>query len=221
MLLVYTLFISLLLGSASCDFFILTDYIGQRPDIIKHRSFVHPLSTSSISTYSFYTRVNNSLVFSLLTVPATATLNNLIVYLPGGPCISLFSALFSETGPFNLVNQRPHMISSLGSEYPILFIDQPADTGLSISTSNDGSLTRSTEAIVDVLYQFITCFPEFSSSKIILGGSSFGIKFTSRLALELSQKFNIYGLFSGNPIISCDVQVSSFLNFLQSYGIFK
>ncbi|KAL0226005.1 hypothetical protein P9112_013329 [Eukaryota sp. TZLM1-RC] len=218
---------------AAADNVDISDYIDQPAYVIQQKTHVPTLSSPFVDTYSFFTTVDHNIsLYSVLTVPKNIKSNNLLIYLPGGPGFSLFTALFEEIGPFKIViddefhhsnhttfpNHKSKFFfnhHSIGSILPILFIDQPPKTGFSKGDLNL-DLNQTCKLLVKLLNQFYKAFPQFNNHKLIIGGSSFGIKFSLRLAILIPNR--VLGIISGNPIISCK-QANSLINFGKSFGI--
>ncbi|KAL0217949.1 hypothetical protein RCL1_008797 [Eukaryota sp. TZLM3-RCL] len=211
--------ISLLLSFSNADRVVITDLLHLPPSVIQSLSKVEPLSFHQLTTYSFFTRVHsNTTLYSILTIPSSSDFSKLAIYLPGGPGISLFTALFEEIGPFMFSNDLIIINNnSLATEIPVLFIDQPYSTGLSESLVVNKSLEFSSKMIGELVNQIFKVFPQFQKSKLILGGSSFGLKFCLNF-YYYNPEFDVMGFFSGNPIISCKHQ-NTFQNFLSNFGL--
>ncbi|KAJ2953388.1 hypothetical protein O0L34_g978 [Tuta absoluta] len=104
-----------------------------------------------------------------------------IIWLQGGPGGSSLFGLFNELGPITLTEdlKAKEMPVTWGSDYSLLFIDNPVQTGFSYS--DDGSVAQSEDDVGDTLLnfieQFLQVFPELQKAPLFIAGESYAGKY--------------------------------------------
>jgi len=127
---------------------------------------------------------NNSMFFWFFEAQEPKVANPpLLIWLQGGPGGSSMFALFSEMGPYELVQDGKAYAArrretTWNKEYSMLFIDNPVGAGFSFTTTDAGYCTDTKECVSRNLYsllqQFYTVFPEQLKSPLYVTGESYG-----------------------------------------------
>ncbi|RWS20658.1 venom serine carboxypeptidase-like protein, partial [Leptotrombidium deliense] len=133
-----------------------------------------------------------------------------ILYLVGGPGVSIMFGVFIENGPFQVtqnleLNCRDH---SWTNKYSVLYIDQPIGTGFSFTDNDAGfsnNLNESTENLFIAVTQFFYLFEELKTNDFYVIGESYAAKFVTAIAyrihIDKSSNMNFKGIAVGNGLI--------------------
>ncbi len=149
--------------------------------------------------------------FWMYPAASQAGIDDVTIWLNGGPGCSSLEGLLQENGPYlfpwNITGQAPepyvkpnpyswHKLSTL------IAVDQPVTTGFSV-----GKVIASNQKdIADAFYGFITnlyvAFPELKGKRLWLAGESYSGRFVSEIAFRLLQNgnpFNLQGIAINDP----------------------
>mmetsp|Transcript_5942 Transcript_5942/g.13516 ORF Transcript_5942/g.13516 Transcript_5942/m.13516 type:complete len:481 (-) Transcript_5942:58-1500(-) len=120
----------------------------------------------------------------------------LLIWLQGGPGGSSMFGLFSEMGPYTLVNDSGTIVAqrrpvSWNENYAMLFIDNPVGAGFSF-TNNNGYCNDTKECVSRNLYslltQFYTVFPEKLHAPLYVTGESYGGHYVPGIAYYIHEQ---------------------------------
>nr|XP_049704556.1 probable serine carboxypeptidase CPVL isoform X1 [Helicoverpa armigera] len=106
----------------------------------------------------------------------------LLIWLQGGPGGSSLFGLFEEIGPIRIGDDGEtveRMPITWGSNYSLLFIDNPAGTGFSFSEGGEYATNEDQvgECLLNFLQQFLQVFPELRKAPLFLTGESYAGKY--------------------------------------------
>lgn len=131
-----------------------------------------------------------------------------LLWLQGGPGCSSMYALFTENGPYQVINDREVRLRkySWTNNYNVLFIDNPVGSGFSFA--KDYFVTNEME-IADHLYealqQFFQLYPELGQNEFYITGESYAGKYIPAIAYKIYKSnplsefpINLRGLLIGN-----------------------
>ncbi|XP_075982959.1 vitellogenic carboxypeptidase-like [Anticarsia gemmatalis] len=192
---------------------LLTPYIQNgKIDEARNLSVVDPTLFAGVPSHSGYFTVDENKKWHLFFwyfpaqgVPLKTT--PLIIWLQGGPgCSSLFG-LFEEIGPIQLKNgTMERMPISWGSDYSLLFIDNPVGTGFSFTETDEYTTNEDMvgECLLSFIQQFLQVFPELRPAPLFLAGESYAGKYIPAFGHYIhhnkndSLPINLKGLAIGN-----------------------
>lgn len=147
-----------------------------------------------------------------------------IFWLNGGPgCLSMDGALM-EAGPLR-INEHKKVVYNEGSWHKkanIVFVDQPAGTGLSYSDEWATDLNDLLWHFQRFLTKYFDLFPEEKEYDIIFAGESYAGQYIPYIAngiLKNMPELNVKGLLIGNGFIDPLSQGTSYLPFGTQAGI--
>ncbi|XP_020588235.1 serine carboxypeptidase-like 42 [Phalaenopsis equestris] len=158
----------------------------------------------------------------------------LTLWLNGGPgCSSVGGGAFTELGPFfPRGDGRGLRINkhSWNKESNLLFVESPAGVGWSYSNRTSDYTTGDASTANDMhifLMRWFEKFPEFKTRDLFLTGESYAGHYIPQLALVLLNhnkhpnnfKFNIKGVFIGNPLLKLDQDASATYKYYWSHGM--
>ncbi|KAL4712891.1 hypothetical protein ACJJTC_011961 [Scirpophaga incertulas] len=167
-----------------------------------------------IDSYSGYFTVNKKYnsnlwfwYFPVMDKPVEET--PWLIWLQGGPGLSVMYGLFNEIGPYALTtdNELKEIKYSWGKNHSILFIDNPVGTGYSFTDDDLGYATNQTtigEHLYSGLQQFLTIFPELRKAPLTIAGESYAGKCIPALGMQILKHkkrgapINLHGLAIGN-----------------------
>ncbi|KAG0050764.1 Cell death protease [Gryganskiella cystojenkinii] len=139
--------------------------------------------------------------------------------------------LNGESGPLRFVDNKLTINKGGWHEFAnVVFLDQPVGTGLSFTTDQLlGSMEEITSHFLSFLRQFFTIFPELAKDDLYLAGESFAgtyIPYFARGILDHNenlpeghQAYNMQGMAIGNGWTDPVHQYTSYIPFVQKYGI--
>ncbi|KAF9085620.1 Cell death protease [Mortierella sp. AD031] len=151
------------------------------------------------------------------------------------PCnhsrISSADGYFLETGPLRFVDKKLTLNKGGWHEFAdVVFLDQPVGTGLSYTKEQyRGTLKEITDHFLSFLKVFYTIFPDRAQHELYLAGESFAgtyIPYFGRGILDHNENlaagevpYNLQGLAIGNGWIDPLHQYTSFIPFVEQYGL--
>nr|XP_049704560.1 probable serine carboxypeptidase CPVL [Helicoverpa armigera] len=166
---------------------ILTPYIENgETEKAKALSAVEASLFADVNSHAAYITVNRTAKWHLFFwyFPAEGLLledTPLIIWLNGGPGISSLYGLFEEIGPIRVVDNEKveRMPITWGSNYSLLFIDNPAGTGFSFSEGGEYATNEDQvgECLYNFIQQFLQVFPELRKAPLFLSGQGYAGKF--------------------------------------------
>ncbi|KAJ8723839.1 hypothetical protein PYW07_007819 [Mythimna separata] len=104
----------------------------------------------------------------------------LIIWLQGGPGASSLFGLFDEIGPLRIENGTAEkMPITWGSNYSLLFIDNPVGTGFSFTEGEEYGTDEDQigASLLSFLQQFLLVFPELREAPLFITGESYAGKY--------------------------------------------
>ncbi|XP_075982901.1 putative serine carboxypeptidase CPVL [Anticarsia gemmatalis] len=195
---------------------ILTPYIKSRQtQKAKELSTVNPKYFAGVNSHAAYFTVNKTSnsnlffwYFPAQGKKATALKSTpLIIWLQGGPGGSSLFGLFEEIGPIQFNNGKvERMPITWGSNYSLLFIDNPVGTGFSFLDDKEGYATNEDmvgACLLSFIQQFLQVFPELRKAPLFIAGESYAGKYIPAFGhyIHHNQKqfpINLKGLAIGN-----------------------
>ncbi|KAL0908240.1 hypothetical protein M5K25_022725 [Dendrobium thyrsiflorum] len=179
-------------------------------------------------------KTGKSLFYYFAEAEKEADKKPLTLWLNGGPgCSSIGGGAFSELGPFfprgdgRGLRINKHSWNKVSN---LLFVESPAGVGWSYSnvtsdyTCGDASTANDMHVF---LIRWFEKFPEFKTRDLFLTGESYAGHYIPQLAIVLLNhnkhstnfKFNIKGVFIGNPLLKLDQDVAAVFNYYWSHGM--
>jgi len=172
------------------------------------------------------TEVTAHLFFLMVKARRSSDKERVIFWFNGGPGCSSFDGAFMESGPFRVDGKGGlKLIEGGWEEYAtVIFVDQPAGTGLSYTATNKyvESLTESSDQFVEFLRNFYEVFPEYKAMDTYLTGESYAGQFIPYIAnaiLGSNLGVPLRGAAIGNGWIDGRTQYPSFVPFGVKMGI--
>nr|CAD2169959.1 unnamed protein product [Meloidogyne enterolobii] len=165
--------------------------------------------------YSGYLQVSKT---KFLHYVLTKSQNNpdkdpLVLWLNGGPGCSSLLGLFTELGPYLLLEDGSNKLIknpyAWNNNANVLFLESPAGVGYSYST--DGNITTNDDETANYNYealkQFLNKFPEYKGRPTIISGESYAgvyLPMLANLIIKRQKKFpiNLKGVLIGNGMLS-------------------
>lgn len=208
-------------------------YVPNLPDL--HQDPLHPLHiyagelpSDPKASVITSTDVTAHLFFLMAKARRSSDKERILFWFNGGPGCSSFDGAFMESGPFRVDGEGGLKLISGGWEEfaTIVFIDQPAGTGLSY-TSTDSyveELSQAAGQVVEFLRNFYNVFPEYRTMDTYLTGESYAGQFIPYIAdavLESNLNVPLRGAAIGNGWIDGRTQYPSFVPFSLKAGLFE
>ncbi|KAK3846080.1 MAG: serine carboxypeptidase [Linnemannia gamsii] len=194
-----------------------------------------PEDAAQIKQYAGHIAIDpaqeSNLFFWLVTSRQPQKNPKLVIWLNGGPGCSSADGYFLETGPLRFVDEKLTINKGGWHEFAdVVFLDQPIGTGLSYSTQgNLGSLKEVTEHFMAFLKAFYKIFPDRAQHELYIAGESYAgtyIPYFGQGILDHNENvpvgelsYNLQGLSIGNGWIDPLHQYTSYIPFVQKYGI--
>ncbi|KIJ69816.1 hypothetical protein HYDPIDRAFT_104447 [Hydnomerulius pinastri MD-312] len=185
----------------------------------------HILSDPNAASAS-NTDVLAHLFFVLVKARRAADKERLMFWFNGGPGCSSFDGLMMEVGPWRIDGEGGLKTVEGGwEEYTtMVYIDQPAGTGLSYTSTNHyvHTLQEATDHVMQFLRTFYQVFPEYLSVDTYLGGESFAGQYIPYFAdgiLKSSLNIPLRGVAIGNGWIDGRNQYPAYLEYAVTHGI--
>ncbi|ODN05074.1 Venom serine carboxypeptidase, partial [Orchesella cincta] len=172
-----------------------------------------------------------------------------ILWLQGGPGLSVQSQIFLANGPFIIQDDFTLLLrnESWVSTYHLIYIDSPAGIGFSYlhnakhheegcadpesiynATGYDSSANETAEATYTFLSQFFKMFPNLISNSFYIGGLSYAGHFVPALAYKIHKenkmqesdfRLNLRGLILESPFIEARTQLPVLGEYLHCHGV--
>ncbi|KAL0852992.1 hypothetical protein ABMA27_012775 [Loxostege sticticalis] len=153
-----------------------------------------------------------------------------IIWLQGGPGVSVVLSVFDEIGPFK-VNTEGNLESNPHTwlqNHSLVFIDSPVGAGYSFTNHNNG-FTRDIATYLKHLYsalgQFLSLFPELREAPLFIAGQSYAGLTLPALAMEIHSRkhlpggdINLKGLILGNARTESDL-LAEFVRPFYHFGL--
>ncbi|XP_075982935.1 putative serine carboxypeptidase CPVL [Anticarsia gemmatalis] len=141
----------------------------------------------------------------------------LIIWLQGGPGGSSLFGLFEEIGPIQYRDGKvERMPITWGSDYSLLFIDNPVGTGFSFVDDKEGFATNEDmvgACLLSFMQQFLQVFSELRPAPLFIAGESYAGKYIPAFGHYIhhnkndSMPINLKGLAIGNGWIDPPTQL--------------
>ncbi|RWS26279.1 putative serine carboxypeptidase CPVL-like protein [Leptotrombidium deliense] len=211
---IVTLFISIVDSENRNEPLILTPFIESgkiesAKSLSKLQSIFFDCGTESYSGYLTVNKTFNSNLFFWFFQSKVADAP-IILYLQGGPGVSIMVGVFLENGPFQFTEKLEFKCRNYSwtKKFSVLYIDQPIGTGFSFTDNDAGfsnNLNESTENLFIALTQFFTLFEELKKNEFYVIGESYAGKFAPAIAYRIhvdkSSNMNFKGIAVGNGLI--------------------
>ncbi|KAL3641159.1 Serine carboxypeptidase-like 42 [Castilleja foliolosa] len=188
--------------------------------------------------YAGYVNVDvekgRSLFYYFVEADVDADHKPLTLWLNGGPgCSSMGGGAFTELGPFfPRGDGRGLRINSKSwnKASNLLFVESPAGVGWSYSNTSSDYTCGDASTAMDMhifLMEWYKKFPTFKTRDLLLTGESYAGHYIPQLAVALLDhnehskdfKFNLKGVFIGNPLLKLDRDVPATYEFFWSHGM--
>jgi carboxypeptidase C (cathepsin A) len=156
-----------------------------------------------------------------------------VLWLNGGPGCSSMEGLFYENGPFvfsegSSVLQTNNYSWNLNAS--LLYFEAPAGVGFSslgAAANNNTNDNQTAADNLDVLVQFFSAYPEYSSQQFFITGESYAGIYIPTLAYHIllwnnqtANKINLSGLLIGNGATDWNYDVDAALPFFAYWHAF-
>ncbi|KAG0297304.1 Cell death protease [Linnemannia gamsii] len=173
----------------------------------------------------------NNLFFWLVASRQPQKSQKLVIWLNGGPGCSSADGYFLETGPLRWVDKKLTINKGGWHEFAdVVFLDQPVGTGLSYTNQPYlETMKEITTHFLAFLKEFYTIFPDRAQHDVYLAGESFAgtyIPYFGQAILEHNENvpaghipYNLQGLAIGNGWIDPLHQYTSYIPFIEQYGL--
>ncbi|KAF5371322.1 hypothetical protein D9758_004167 [Tetrapyrgos nigripes] len=208
-------------------------WVPSLPDI--HQDPLHPLNiyagplpSDPHASEADSTDVTAHLYFVLVKNRRQADKERIMFWFNGGPGCSSFDGLMMEVGPWRMDGKGGFKVTEGGwEEYTtMVYVDQPAGTGFSYTSSNRyvHTLDQASEQMVEFLRNFYKVFPEYARMDTYLGGESFAgqyIPYFANAILNSDLKIPLAGAAIGNGWIDARRQYPSYLDYAVKVGILE
>ena len=154
----------------------------------------------------------------------------LVIWLNGGPGCSSAYGIYEENGPV-FVNNKTLAFDqnqySWNNFADMLYVDQPAGVGLSISRGDD-SLCKEETCVARAFYAaflgFLEKFPEYKKRELYFSGESYAGHYIPAIAAYFAKAknpdINLIGAAIGNPLTDLAVQLQGYPLYLYENNIF-
>ncbi|KAG9317776.1 alpha beta-hydrolase [Chiua virens] len=166
------------------------------------------------------------LFFVMVKARRAADKERLMFWFNGGPGCSSFDGLMMEVGPWKVDGHGGLKTVEGGwEEYTtMVYIDQPAGTGLSYTSTNHyvHTLNESTKHVIQFLRTFYQVFPEYLLVDTYLGGESFAGQYIPYFAdgiLNSDLNIPLRGAAIGNGWIDGRNQYPAYLEYAEVHGL--
>ncbi|PFH50137.1 hypothetical protein AMATHDRAFT_41047 [Amanita thiersii Skay4041] len=168
------------------------------------------------------------LFFVLVKNRRTADRERIVFWFNGGPGCSSFDGLMMEVGPWRMDGKGGFQVKEGGwEEYTtMVFVDQPAGTGFSYTSSDRFVSTpqEAAEQFIVFLGNFYQVFPEYRHMDTYFAGESFAgqwIPYFADAVLESSLDVQLRGAAIGNGWIDPRRQYPTYLDYVVKMGILE
>ncbi|KAL3638894.1 Serine carboxypeptidase-like 42 [Castilleja foliolosa] len=158
----------------------------------------------------------------------------LTLWLNGGPgCSSIGGGAFTELGPFFPTGDGRGLrinSKSWNKASNLLFVESPAGVGWSYSNTSSDYTCGDASTAMDMhifLMEWYKKFPKFKTRPLLLTGESYAGHYIPQLAVALLDhnehskdfKFNLKGVFIGNPLLKLDRDAPATYEYFWSHGM--
>ncbi|GJJ72224.1 carboxypeptidase D [Entomortierella parvispora] len=207
----------------------------QEDYIVKDLPGLSPADSENLKQYAGHMALDegklSNLFFWLVTKKRDQKSGKLIIWLNGGPGCSSADGYFLESGPLRFVDQTLTINKGGWHEFAnVVFLDQPVGTGLSFTKDQLlGSMEEITNHFLAFLREFFKIFPDLAQDDLYLAGESYAgtyIPYFAKGILDHNENlpeghhaYNMQGMAIGNGWIDPLHQYTSFIPFVQKYGI--
>ncbi|PCH40983.1 KEX1 protein [Wolfiporia cocos MD-104 SS10] len=206
-------------------------YVPTLPDLHQDetsplRIFAGHISSDPNATNSGLNDVTAHLYFVMVKARRGADRERLMFWFNGGPGCSSFDGLMMEVGPWRVDGKGGlKRVDGGWEEYTtMVYVDQPAGTGFSYTSTNHyvHELSEAAGQFVVFLDNFYKVFPEYRNVDTYLGGESFAgqyIPYFADAILDSSLNIPLRGAAIGNGWIDGRHQYPSFLTYAVKHGL--
>ncbi|KAJ7579750.1 Alpha/Beta hydrolase protein [Mycena floridula] len=172
--------------------------------------------------------VTAHLYFVLVKARRNADKERVIFWFNGGPGCSSFDGLMMEVGPWRMDGKGGFNVTDGGwEEYTnMVFVDQPAGTGFSYTSTNHYVHTFDEAALqlVEFMRNFYKVFPEYHRMDTYLGGESFAgqwIPYFANGILDSNLGIALKGAAIGNGWLDARTQYPAYIDYAVKVGILE
>ncbi|EMR10145.1 hypothetical protein PNEG_01420 [Pneumocystis murina B123] len=191
----------------------------------------------NLKLYSGHIKVNekneNSLFFLFVENRYIVDKQRTVIWLNGGPGCSSMDGAFLENGPFRMTKEG--LLSGNQGEWNefsnVVFVDQPAGTGLSYSLPENypHGLSQTVSDFLVFLDNFFEIFPQYKNDELYITGESFSGQYVPYIANAILKRneennkknYNLKGILIGNGWIDPLTHYKSYLPFSIKNGLVK
>lgn len=203
-------------GSAEGPLILTSLLKSGRIEEARKQSEVPPILPNVTSNAAFFTvndTYNSNLFFWFFRKSKDDWIHSpLLLWFHGGAAAAFMTAVFLETGPFEIHEKKikPRKYSWT-NDYNVLYVDQPVGNGYSFTDYDDGLITSTEEAAVQVheaLIQFYMLYPELRNNTFYITCESYGCRFGVAVMKEIHERninidsfINLGGIFMGSGFV--------------------
>ncbi|EGG15670.1 peptidase S10 family protein [Cavenderia fasciculata] len=194
-----------------------------------------PINDVTPFTYSGYFTVNQTydqnLFYWFFEAQSGKQNAPILIWLQGGPGGSSLFGLFSENGPFAILNNLTMVPRNItwNTDYHMIYIDNPVNTGFSYSSEVAGCSSNQDQIAYNLhqlLIQFYQVFPQYVDNELYITGESYAGKYIPAFAYyilqqnpNLSVKINLAGVAIGDGLCDPVTQVTQYANLAYYTGL--
>ncbi|KAF7965395.1 hypothetical protein HWV62_9059 [Athelia sp. TMB] len=207
-------------------------YVPHLPDL--HEDEAHPLHLyaghieSDPNQSAASKDVTAHLYFVLVKARRTADKERVMFWFNGGPGCSSFDGLMMENGPWRVDGKGGLKAVEGGwEEYThMVYVDQPAGTGLSYTSTNHyvHTLPEAANQVLQFMRTWYNVFPEFATMDTYLGGESYAGQYIPWIAdtiLKSDLKMPLKGLAIGNGWMDARKQYPAYLDYATKHALLE
>lgn len=184
-------------------------------------------------SYSGYLTVNKDLDSNLFFwfFPAKENPQDapVVLWLQGGPGGSSLFGLFSEHGPYRVVEGGVPQLRPItwANKFSMLYVDNPVGTGFSFTKKDEGYARNQTDVgrdLLEALQQFFTLFYELAHNDFYASGESYAGKYVPAIAyaihtaIEPRVKINLKGIAIGDGMVE-PASMFDYADYLYQIGL--
>ncbi|TDL29373.1 KEX1 protein [Rickenella mellea] len=208
-------------------------YVARVPDL--HQNDERPLhvyaghiSSDPNARTAPPTDVTAHLFFVLVKARRSADKERVLFWFNGGPGCSSLDGLMMEVGPWRVDGKGGLNATDGGwEEYTtMVYVDQPAGTGLSYTSTNHfvHELSDAAGQVVEFLQNFYDVFPEYQDMETYVAGESYAGQYIPYIAdaiLSSRLRTPLKGVAIGNGWMDGRSQYPSYIDYAVKHGILE
>ena len=209
-------------------------YVKSLPDLhqdshsARLKIFAGHISSDPLAKAAAPTDVTAHLYFVMIKNRRAADRERVMFWFNGGPGCSSFDGLMMENGPWRFGEDKRLYAQDGGwEEYvTMVYIDQPAGTGYSYTSTNHyvHTLSEAAVQVLEFIKNFYQIFPEYRNADTYLGGESYAGQYIPYFADEILNKgpdppIQLKGVAIGNGWMDARSQYPAYLPYAVKQGL--